>query len=142
MHWLLNRFERSPDIDAVVCASPKVAIAAIVVLENIYRLRQSGVAPREAAYQGAAQVWGAILVSALTTVVVFIPILVMQLEAGQLFRDIAVAISVSVLVSLVVAVTVIPALSSRLLVGRQAHLTVASLPGVDHLGRAFSAIVR
>ena len=46
---------------------------------------------------------------------VFIPILVMQLEAGQLFRDIAVAISVSVLLSLVVAVTVIPALASRLL---------------------------
>jgi HAE1 family hydrophobic/amphiphilic exporter-1 len=46
---------------------------------------------------------------------VFIPILVMELEAGQLFRDIAVAISVSVLLSLLVAVTVIPALSSRLL---------------------------
>jgi HAE1 family hydrophobic/amphiphilic exporter-1 len=118
-----------------------VVDAAIVVLENIYRLRQAGVEPKAAAYQGAAQVWGAILVSALTTVVVFIPILVMQLEAGQLFRDIAVAISVSVLTSLVVAMTVIPALSSRLLVGNQSHLTVTALPGIDHFGRGFSAIV-
>lgn len=118
-----------------------VVDAAIVVLENIYRLRQAGVPPAEAAYKGAAQVWGAILVSALTTVMVFIPILVMQLEAGQLFRDIAVAISVSVMASLVVAVTVIPALSSRLL-GGSAQLTVAPLPIVDHIGRGFSAIVR
>ncbi|MFY0611145.1 MAG: efflux RND transporter permease subunit [Hyphomicrobiaceae bacterium] len=119
-----------------------VVDAAIVVLENIYRLRQAGVAPKEAAYQGAAQVWGAILVSALTTVVVFIPILIMELEAGQLFRDIAVAISVSVMASLVVAMTVIPALSSRLLVGRHRQLQVTALPGVDHIGRAFSSIVR
>ena len=89
--------------------------AAIVVLENIFRLREAGHSRREAAYLGAKQVWGAILVSALTTVLVFVPILIMQLEAGQLFRDIAVAISVSVLLSLLVAVTVIPALSSRLL---------------------------
>ncbi len=86
--------------------------AAIVVLENIFRLREKGLSRREAAYLGASQVWGAILVSALTTVMVFIPILVMELEAGQLFRDIAVAISVSVMLSLVVAVTVMPALAS------------------------------
>lgn len=113
--------------------------AAIVVLENIYRLRESGMPRREAAYRGAKQVWGAILVSALTTVLVFVPILVMQLEAGQLFRDIAVAISVSVLLSLLVAVTVIPALASRLLVrGQQKMLP---LPGIDHLGRGFKALV-
>jgi HAE1 family hydrophobic/amphiphilic exporter-1 len=113
--------------------------AAIVVLENIYRLREGGMSRREAAYRGAKQVWGAILVSALTTVLVFVPILVMQLEAGQLFRDIAVAISVSVLLSLVVAVTVIPALASRLL-GRGQQKTLP-LPGVDHLGRGFKALV-
>jgi HAE1 family hydrophobic/amphiphilic exporter-1 len=113
--------------------------AAIVVLENIYRLRETGMPRREAAYRGAKQVWGAILVSALTTVLVFVPILVMQLEAGQLFRDIAVAISVSVLLSLLVAVTVIPALSSRLLAGGQQKLL--PLPGIDHLGRGFKALV-
>ena len=114
--------------------------AAIVVLENIFRLREQGKSRREAAYHGAKQVWGAILVSALTTVLVFVPILVMQLEAGQLFRDIAVAISVSVLLSLVVAVTVIPALSSRLLQGGGATKPMR-LPGVDHFGRGFSWLI-
>ncbi|WP_208347807.1 efflux RND transporter permease subunit [Pseudaestuariivita rosea] len=113
--------------------------AAIVVLENIYRLREQGLSRREAAYRGAKQVWGAILVSALTTVLVFVPILIMQLEAGQLFRDIAVAISVSVLLSLVVAVTVIPALSSRLL--KKGEQVTLKLPGIDHLARGFKALV-
>ncbi|SHH64670.1 efflux RND transporter permease subunit [Marivita hallyeonensis] len=113
--------------------------AAIVVLENIFRLREKGKSRREAAYIGAKQVWGAILVSALTTVMVFIPILVMQLEAGQLFRDIAVAISVSVLLSLVVAVTVIPALSSRLLAGGKPKKF--ALPGIDHFGRGFTWLI-
>ncbi|MEM6741150.1 MAG: efflux RND transporter permease subunit [Pseudomonadota bacterium] len=113
--------------------------AAIVVLENIFRLREQGRSRAEAAYEGARQVWGAILVSALTTVMVFIPILVMQLEAGQLFRDIAVAISVSVLLSLVVAVTVIPALSSRLLSGVEAK--PMRLPGIDHIAAGFRAAV-
>ena len=113
--------------------------AAIVVLENIYRLQERGMSRREAAYHGARQVWGAILVSALTTVMVFIPILVMELEAGQLFRDIAVAISVSVLLSLLVAVTVIPALSSRLLAG--ANSKPLPLPGIDHAARAFNWLV-
>lgn len=92
-----------------------VVDAAIVVLENIYRLREAGRSPKAAAFEGANQVWGAILVSALTTVMVFIPLLVMDLEVGQLFRDIAVAISVSVCLSLVVAVTMIPALAQNLL---------------------------
>ncbi|MFK7762068.1 MAG: efflux RND transporter permease subunit [Roseobacter sp.] len=113
--------------------------AAIVVLENIYRLREQGKSRREAAYLGAQQVWGAILVSALTTVLVFVPILVMQLEAGQLFRDIAVAISVSVLLSLIVAVTVIPALASRLLTkGEQKKI---SIWGLDHLAGGFHGMV-
>ncbi|MGA9254097.1 MAG: efflux RND transporter permease subunit [Roseobacter sp.] len=113
--------------------------AAIVVLENIYRLREEGESRREAAYLGAKQVWGAILVSALTTVLVFVPILIMQLEAGQLFRDIAVAISVSVLLSLVVAVTVIPALASRLLTkGEQKKVNIW---GLDHLARGFHRLV-
>ncbi|MEM8752503.1 MAG: efflux RND transporter permease subunit [Pseudomonadota bacterium] len=118
-----------------------VVDAAIVVLENIYRLRQQGKPPHIAAYEGARQVWGAILVSALTTVLVFMPVLVMELEAGQLFRDIAVAISVSVLLSLVVAVTVVPALCAKLLGGGRTRLTVTPLPLVDHFGRAFAWLV-
>ena len=55
------------------------------------------------------------MVSALTTVLVFVPILIMQLEAGQLLQDIAVAISVAVLMSLIVSVTILPALTSWIL---------------------------
>ena len=119
-----------------------VVDAAIVVLENIYRLRQEGLSRADAAYQGAAQVWGAILVSSLTTVMVFIPILVMKLEVGQLFRDIAVAISVSVLLSLLVAVTLIPALANRLLTDDVADSTKRlPIPGLDQAARGFSRTV-
>ncbi|MEE9590810.1 MAG: efflux RND transporter permease subunit, partial [Hyphomicrobiaceae bacterium] len=122
-----------------------VVDAAIVVLENIYRLREQGMPPRQAAYEGARQVWGAVFVSALTTVMVFIPILIMELEVGQLFRDIAVAISVSVLLSLVVSVTVLPALASRLLVSGAGSGTAAvrriPLPGIDHFAHLFVRLV-
>ncbi|MCA8929222.1 MAG: efflux RND transporter permease subunit [Alphaproteobacteria bacterium] len=114
-----------------------VVDAAIVVLENIYRLRESGRSPRDAAYEGANQVWGAILVSALTTVMVFIPLLVMDLEVGQLFRDIAVAISVSVCLSLLVAITMIPALAQSLLTRPVAEKPIR-IPGVDHFARWFA----
>ena len=116
-----------------------VVDAAIIVLENIFRLRQRGVPRFEAAYRGTKQVWSAVLVSALTTVMVFVPILVLELEVGQLFRDIAVAISVAVLLSLLVAVTVIPALATRLL----AHVSERPLrlPGIDGLAKLFSAAV-
>ena len=112
--------------------------AAIVVLENIYRLRQEGRSTREAAYHGAVGVWGAVFVSALTTVLVFVPILIMELEVGQLFRDIAVAISVAVLLSLVVSITVIPALANRLLRGNLRKIRARRrLPVVDDLAERF-----
>jgi HAE1 family hydrophobic/amphiphilic exporter-1 len=88
---------------------------AIVVLENIYRHRQMGEPSFEAAYNGAVEVWGAVLASTLTTVAVFLPVVFIKQEAGQLFRDIALAISAGVLLSLLVSITVIPMLSARLL---------------------------
>ncbi len=118
-----------------------VVDAAIVVLENIFRLRQQGLSARDAAYKGASQVWGAVLVSALTTVMVFAPILIMQLEAGQLFRDIAVAISVAVVLSLLVAVTVIPALSNRLLTSVPEHAQIGLLHHVDLLAAKFTGLI-
>ncbi|MDA0304706.1 MAG: efflux RND transporter permease subunit [Proteobacteria bacterium] len=105
-----------------------VVDAAIVVLENIYRHREMGASRTEAAYRGAKEVWPAVFVSALTTVMVFLPILVMELEVGQLFRDIAVALSVSVLLSLLVAITVIPALSNRLLEDPDAKTKPKNIP--------------
>ena len=112
-----------------------VVDAAIVVLENIYRHRELGLRPMEAAFKGATQVWSAVMVSALTTVLVFVPILVMELEAGQLFRDIAVAISVAVLASLAVSITVIPALSKTLLRRAVVSESRIRLPVIDHVAR-------
>ncbi len=83
---------------------------AIVVLENIDRHRKMGKSPVQAAYDGAVEVWGAILASTLTTVAVFLPVVFIQQEAGQLFRDIAIAISSAILLSLMVSVLVIPVL--------------------------------
>ena len=119
-----------------------VVDAAIVVLENIYRMRQEGKPSAEAAYRGTKQVWGAILVSALTTVLVFVPILIMKLEVGQLFRDIAVAISVAVLLSLLVAITVVPALANKLLGGEGGIFSsTLKFPFIDNFARKFVSAV-
>ena len=72
---------------------------SIVVLENIYRHRQMGKPLFAAAHDGAAEVWGAVLASTLTTVAVFVPVIFIQEEVGQLFGDIAVAISCAVVLS-------------------------------------------
>lgn len=113
-----------------------VVDAAIVVLENIYRLRQLGYPVPQAAYLGAKQVWGAILVSSLTTILVFVPLLFTDLDIGQIFRDIAVAITVAVALSLLVSVTVIPALANRILgdTDGAAHLR---LPFIDSFATHF-----
>ncbi len=88
---------------------------AIVALENIFRHRQMGKSRSQAAYDGAREVWGAMLASTLTTVAIFLPIVFVEDEAGQLFRDIAIAVSCSVVLSLVVAISVIPSLAKQIL---------------------------
>ncbi len=88
---------------------------SIVVFENIFRHREMGKTRIAAAYDGTVEVWGAVLASTLTTVAVFLPIVFVQEEAGQLFRDIAIAISSAVALSLIVSITVIPTLSAKIL---------------------------
>ena len=88
---------------------------SIVVLENIYRHMISGKSRRRAAIYGVAEVWPALLASTLTTVFVFLPIIFIKQEAGQLYSDIAIAISASILMSLLVATLAAPALCSRFL---------------------------
>lgn len=88
---------------------------SIVVLENIYRHREMGKNRSRAALDGAKEVWGAVLASTLTTIAVFLPIFFIQDEAGQLFRDIAIAISAAVFLSMIVSISVIPTLSARIL---------------------------
>ena len=69
---------------------------AIVVLENIFSHYQRGEPPRMAASRGTTEVWGAVLASTLTTLAVFLPVVFVEEQAGQLFRDIAIAISAAV----------------------------------------------
>lgn len=88
--------------------------SAIVVLENIDRHCNMGKPVYQAAYDGAREVWGAILASTLTTIAVFLPVIFMEEEAGQLFRDIAIAVTSAVLLSLFVSVSVIPMLAKHL----------------------------
>jgi HAE1 family hydrophobic/amphiphilic exporter-1 len=88
---------------------------SIVVLENIYRHSQMGESKGYAASFGTNEVWGAVLASTLTTIAVFLPVIFVEEEAGQLFRDIAIAISFAVLLSMVISITVIPSLASRII---------------------------
>lgn len=82
--------------------------AAIVVLENIIRLREKGLDRYQASLEGAQQVWGALLASTATTVAIFLPVIFMKEVEGQLFADLAITIAIAVVMSLVVAVTVLP----------------------------------
>ncbi|VAW46021.1 Acriflavin resistance protein, partial [hydrothermal vent metagenome] len=90
-------------------ATGMVLDAAIVVLENIIRHREMGKSAEEAAKIGSQQVWGALLASTATTVAIFLPVVFLKDEAGQLFTDLALTISISVIFSLIVAITVLPA---------------------------------
>ncbi|MDF2892189.1 MAG: acriflavin resistance protein [Clostridia bacterium] len=94
---------------------------AIVVLENIYRHRNEGYSRVEAALLGTKEVGGAILASTLTTIVVFLPIVFTEGVAADIFKEMALTISFSLLASLIVALTLIPMLSSKFLKIIKAH---------------------
>lgn len=87
---------------------------SIVVLEAVQRRREIGDNPVEAALAGTREVGGAILASTLTTLVVFFPVVYLEGVASQLFRDQALAVSYALAASLLVAVTVVPALAARM----------------------------
>ncbi|NQU43415.1 efflux RND transporter permease subunit [bacterium] len=94
--------------------------SAIVVLENIHHLRESGVPPREAAVQGARQMTAPIVASTLTTLAVFLPLVLVRGMAGIMFKQLAMVVSFALLCALGVALTLIPMLSSRFMkIGRQ-----------------------
>ena len=88
---------------------------SIVVIENIYRLRGEGYSVKDAAMAGAGEVAGAIMASTLTTVCVFLPIVFTEGITRQLFVDMGLTIAYSLLASLVIALTVVPAMSSKIL---------------------------
>jgi len=86
---------------------------SIVVLENIFRHRQQGLPPVEAAARGAEEVQGAITASTLTTIAVFGPIIYVEGVAGELFADLSLTVAFSLLMSLVVALTLLPTVAAR-----------------------------
>jgi HAE1 family hydrophobic/amphiphilic exporter-1 len=88
---------------------------AIVVLENIVRIRENGQSLHESALTGTRQVTGAIIASTLTTMVIFLPVVFMQTISGMLFRELALVVVFALLCSLLVALTLVPMLSSRYL---------------------------
>lgn len=108
------------DVDINIMSLGGLALAvgmlvdnAIVVLENIARKKEGGLELAQAAEQGTTEVASAITASTLTTIAVFLPIVFVEGVAGQLFRDQALTITFSLLVSLGIAVTLIPMMASR-----------------------------
>ena len=88
---------------------------SVVVIENIYRLRAKGATIVQAAVSGAQQVLGAVTASTLTTVCVFAPIVFVEGLTRQLFTDLALTITYSLLASLLVSLTLVPAMASGML---------------------------
>ncbi len=108
---------------------------AIVVLENIFRLRESGEPAEKAALGGTEEVTAAIIASTLTTVVVFLPLIFVRGMSGVMFKQLSIVVSFSLMCSLVVALTVVPMLSSHI-VG--SHLGERN-SGHTRWGRIFAA---
>jgi HAE1 family hydrophobic/amphiphilic exporter-1 len=111
---------------------------SIVVIENIYRLRNKGISRIKAAVTGASQVAGAIISSTLTTVCVFLPIVFIEGMTRQLFMDMALTIGYSLLASLVVALTLVPAMSASIL----RKLKEKKHPVMDILIMAYDKAIR
>ncbi|MCF7805318.1 MAG: efflux RND transporter permease subunit [Candidatus Marinimicrobia bacterium] len=111
---------------------------AIVVLENIVRLRENKESLEKSALVGTKQVAGAIIASTLTTSVIFLPVIFMQTVSGMLFKELALVVVFALLCSLLVALTLVPMLSSRFLtVGKGEHATDDKQ---SRLGRMFLAL--
>ncbi|MEL7418690.1 MAG: efflux RND transporter permease subunit [Cyanobacteria bacterium J06648_1] len=113
--YLLGRTLNVISLAGLAFAVGMVVDNAIVVLENVFTHMQQGKTPMKAAIDGTQEVGGAMLASTLTTVAVFAPIVLVTGEAGQLFFDIGIALSASVLFSLFAALTLIPMLAGLFL---------------------------
>jgi HAE1 family hydrophobic/amphiphilic exporter-1 len=149
---VLNTLGRSLNIvmlAGLAFAVGNVVDNSIVVLENIFRHREMGKSPMQAALDGAGEVWSAILASTLTNMAVFLPVILMKDEVGQLFRDIAIATSISTCLSLGCALTIVPMMASCMLRARAERVRYARLHRIldfillSWVGSAFShALVR
>ncbi len=110
--WLFQRSLNVVSLAGISFAVGMLVDNAIVVLENIDRHRKMGKSAFQSSYDGAQEVWGAVFASTVTTVAVFLPVIFIQEEAGQLFKDIAIAITFAIMISLVVSVSAIPTITN------------------------------
>lgn len=121
---LLDAFGRTLNVISLAGLAFAVGMvldAAIVVLESVVRLRERGMSSADAADEGTRKVWGALLASTATTVAIFLPIVFLKDESGQLFADLALTIAATVSISLLVAVTVLPAAAASWLRNIEMH---------------------
>ncbi len=112
---VLNLFGRSLNVVSLAGLAFAVGLvldAAIIVQENILRLRQEGMPAEEAARKGPSQVVGALFASTITSIAIFLPILFMKGLEGQLFADLALTLSVAVAMSMLAAITILPVASN------------------------------
>jgi len=113
---VLSLFGRSLNVVSLAGLAFAVGLvldAAIIVQENIVRLRQDGMPASKAAREGPSQVVGALFASTITSIAIFLPILFMQGLEGQLFADLALTLSVAVAMSMIAAVTILPVASNH-----------------------------
>lgn len=127
--WLFNRSLNVVSLAGISFAVGMLVDNAIVVLENIDRHRKMGKSAFQSSYDGAKEVWGAVFASTATTVAVFLPVIFIEEEAGQLFKDIAIAITFAIILSLIVSVSAIPTITNQFY-----RLSKRKKPGFDILG--------
>ncbi len=119
--YLLNFSIDNLSLMALTISTGFVVDDAIVVLENITRYREKGMGAMEAAFKGAAEIGSTVLSMSISLVAVFIPILMMGGIIGRLFREFAITLSVTILISLLVSLTTTPMMCSRLLGEKGKH---------------------
>jgi len=105
----------------IVLAIGLVVDDAIVVLENVFKKVESGMAPREAGVRGSAEVYFAIIATTIALVAVFMPVIFLQGITGRLFKEFGIVLSGSVIISAFVALTLTPMMASRILKQHQHH---------------------
>tara|TARA_R110002096_G_scaffold154_20_gene877 strand:- start:6273 stop:9374 length:3102 start_codon:yes stop_codon:yes gene_type:complete len=114
----LRLFDKSLNVISLAGLAFAVGLvmdAAIVTLENIVRVRQSGASLKDAVHSGTQQITGALFASTVTSVAIFVPVLFMEGMEGQLFQDLALTIAVAVSASFLIAITVLPVAANFML---------------------------
>ena len=119
--YLLNYSIDNLSLMALTISTGFVVDDAIVVIENITRYLEQGMAPFQAALKGAAEIGFTVLTISFSLIAVFIPLLLMGGIVGRLFREFAVTLSVAILVSMVISLTATPMMCAHLLKKEQEH---------------------